>query len=48
MPYVRVGYAGFGLVVVVLIFYCAFPVVALTTNVVLCLRMFIAVSLLPV
>jgi hypothetical protein len=47
-PYERLGYVGLGLIVVPLIFYCAFQVVALTTRIVRCLKILLAISFLSV
>jgi hypothetical protein len=47
-PYEEVGYVGFGSVVVLLIFYCTFHIVALTPRIVLCLKILLVVSAMPV
>jgi hypothetical protein len=47
-PYERAGYIGAGLVLVPLIFYCTFQIVALSTKIVLCLKILLVISLLAV
>jgi len=47
-PYERAAYAGVGLVIIPVVFYCAFQLLALTKRIPLSLNILLVVSFLPI